>query len=143
HRELDAGALHHMGDRAVTDLAVRRMLAMQQGIDHRIFKMRPTPPGHKRVRIALPAFVLEKWRGDGRQPPLHIDHRSVLIEHAHLDVGPDRFVAHVVLLMGRTVPALALMISFVKWNFVPYRSVLYIGATGGAARHLSALSQRE
>jgi hypothetical protein len=34
-----------MGDGAVADLAIGRVLAMQQRIDHRVLEMRAPPPG--------------------------------------------------------------------------------------------------
>jgi hypothetical protein len=47
--------------------------------------MGSAPPGHERVRITGPAFAFEKWRGDLGQPRLHVNNRSVLVEHADLD----------------------------------------------------------
>ena len=95
HRVLDAGALHHVRNRAMTDLPVRRVLAMEQRVDHRVLEMRPSPPGDERIRIALPALLLEVRRRDRRQSGLHVDDRPVLVEHAHLDGVFYCFVAHV------------------------------------------------
>src|ERR1700722_2431604 len=90
----EAGAVHDMGDRAVADLAIGRVLAMQQRIDHRVLEMGAPPPGHEGIGIAAPALRLQERGSDGRQPALHVDHRAVLVEHADLYALLDEIVAH-------------------------------------------------
>jgi hypothetical protein len=51
-RVLDAGSIHYVSDGAVTDLAIRRVLAMEQRINHRVLKVSAAPPGDERVRIS-------------------------------------------------------------------------------------------
>src|SRR6516162_9218895 len=51
--------------------------------------MGPTPPRNKGIGIALPPFRCQE-RGCGlSQSRLHIDHSSVLVEHADLDGSPQ------------------------------------------------------
>jgi len=90
----DAGAVHDMGDRAMPDLAIGRVLAMQQRVDHRVLEMGAPPPGDERIGIAAPALGLQERRGNRHKSPLHVDHRAVLVEHADLDGVPDVLLAH-------------------------------------------------
>lgn len=94
HRVVDLRAVHHMGNCAVSDLAIGRVLAMQQRIDHRILEMGPTPPCDEGIRIALPALLCKERCGDFNQAALHVDDGAVLIEHADLHVALDRLKAH-------------------------------------------------
>ena len=93
-RMRDAGTVHHMRDRAVPDLAIGRVPAMQQRIDHRVLEMRAPPPGDEGIGIAAPALRLQEGRGDGDEPALHVHDRAVLVEHADLDAGFDGLGAH-------------------------------------------------
>src|SRR5262249_10561936 len=90
----DSGAIHHMGDGAMADLAIGRVLAMQERIDHRILEMGAAPPGDERVGIAAPALRVQEWRRDRHQSALHVDDRAILIEHADLDAVLDALDAH-------------------------------------------------
>ena len=56
----NAGAIHNKGHRALADLAIGRMHAIAQRIDHGILKMRTPPPSDKAMRLAGPALVLQK-----------------------------------------------------------------------------------
>src|SRR6516162_5935764 len=47
--------------------------------------MGAAPPGDEGVGIALPSFAREKGSGDPDQAGLHVDHRTVLVEHADGD----------------------------------------------------------
>src|SRR6516165_9501924 len=61
------------------------MFPVQQRVDHRVLEMGPTPPRHERIGIALPPLPREE-RGCGfGQSSLHVDHGSILVEHANLD----------------------------------------------------------
>ena len=83
-----------MGDRAMADLAIGRVLAMQERIDHRILEMGAPPPGHEGIGIAAPALRLQERRCDRDQPALHVDDRAVLVEHAGFDVILDGVDVH-------------------------------------------------
>ena len=47
HRVRDPGTLQDPGHRPVADHPVRGVGLVQQGVDHRVLEMRPTPPGHE------------------------------------------------------------------------------------------------
>src|SRR6516225_10207290 len=89
----NTSALQDESDRAMADLAIRDMFPMQQRVDHRVLEMGPTPPRHERIGIALPPLPREE-RGCGfGQSSLHVDHGSILVEHANLDGS-----SHIILL---------------------------------------------
>jgi pimeloyl-ACP methyl ester carboxylesterase len=65
-------------------------LAARQGIDHRVLEVCPAPPGDEGTRIAAPPFRRQVRRCDLGEAGLHIDDRSILIEHANLDGGLEK-----------------------------------------------------
>ena len=81
----DAGAIHDLADGQVADLAVGRVIALQQRVDHRVFEVGAAPPRDEGVGIAGPGFCLQEQGGDVTQAALHVDHGAVLVEHAELD----------------------------------------------------------
>jgi hypothetical protein len=52
-----------------------------------ILEVGATPPGDEGIGVSGPALSLEEWCGDGAQAALHIDHGTILLEHAQLDRG--------------------------------------------------------
>src|ERR1700746_2786559 len=69
----------------MADLAIRGMFPVQQRVDHRVLEMGPTPPCYEGIGIALPSLCRQE-RGCGLgQSGLHVDHGSILVEHADLD----------------------------------------------------------
>src|SRR6516165_6414464 len=92
----DTAAVHHMRYGPMPDLAVRRMPAVAQRIDHRALEMGAPPPGDEAAGLAMPALPLQKRRDRLDQPPLHIDDGAVLIERQRLDLALEDFrVLHV------------------------------------------------
>ena len=79
----------------VSDLAVRRVLPVQERIDHRVLEVRAPPPGDERIRPPVPAFLLQVGRNHLGQALLHVHDRSVLVEHADLDLRLERVRQHV------------------------------------------------
>jgi len=95
-RVRDAGAVHDLRDGHLADRAVRRVLAVQQGVDHRVLEVRPPPPGDEGVRVALPAFGREEGGRDLAEAALHVHDRAVLVEHADGNAALDLFgIGHV------------------------------------------------
>src|SRR6516165_9670785 len=69
----------------MADLAIRGMFPVEKRVDHRVLEMGPTPPCYEGVGIALPPLRGQE-RGCGfGQSALHVDHGSILVEHANLD----------------------------------------------------------
>jgi hypothetical protein len=84
----NTGALQDKSDRAMANLAIGGMFPVQERVDHRVLEMGPTPPRHERIGIAVPPFRCQE-RGCGLgQSGLHVDHGTVLVEHADLDESP-------------------------------------------------------
>jgi hypothetical protein len=52
------------GTSGVADLAVRRVLPVQERVDHRILEVRAAPPGHERTGLSGPAFCVQERPGD-------------------------------------------------------------------------------
>src|SRR5262249_42784343 len=100
----DASAIHHMGDRAMADLAIGRVLPVQQRIDHRVLEMRATPPGHEGTGIAAPALLFQERSRDRGKATLHVDNRAVLVEHADFDIIFDIFMGHFAILVNYPGP---------------------------------------
>src|SRR5262249_61797564 len=88
-RVADAAAIHHVSDRALSDLPIGRVLAIAQRIDHRVLEMRAAPPGDEAVRLAVPTLTLEERRDGLGQPLLHIDDGAVLVERQRLDLASE------------------------------------------------------
>ena len=65
---------------AVTDLAVERVTAIAQRVDHRVLVVRAPPPGHETMRLAFPALVFQERRCGVDQAALHINNGAVLIK---------------------------------------------------------------
>ncbi len=51
----DAAAVHDVGDRAMADLAIGRVPAVAQRVDHRVLEVRAPPPGDEAVRASRPS----------------------------------------------------------------------------------------
>jgi len=91
----DARALQGVLRGFVPDLPVRRVLTLQEGVDHRVLEVRPASPGHEArrrvVRVALRGEV-----GSDRpcQPALHVDHGAVEVEHQRSDSVQHAGLAH-------------------------------------------------
>src|SRR5262249_12743002 len=90
-RVADAAAIHHVSDRALSDLPIGRMPAIAQRVDHRILEVRAAPPGDEAIRLAIPALALEKGGDRFGEPLLHVDDGAVLIERERLDVASEKF----------------------------------------------------
>src|SRR5262249_17554399 len=88
-RVADAAAIHHVSDRALSDLAIGRMPAIAQRVDHRVLEVRAAPPGDEAIRLAVPTLALEERRDRLGQPLLHIDDGAVLIEGQRLDLASE------------------------------------------------------
>jgi len=81
----NACALQDKSNRTMADLAVRGVFPVQECVDHRVLEMGPTPPSHKGIGVATPSLRCQE-RGRGlSQSGLHVDHGSILVEHADLD----------------------------------------------------------
>src|SRR5262249_56664432 len=61
-RVADAAAIHHVADRALSDLPIGRVPAIAQRVDHRVLEMRAAPPGDEAMRLAVPTLALEERR---------------------------------------------------------------------------------
>src|SRR6267143_3340944 len=72
HRVGDSGALEGVGDGAVSDLPVRRVLLVKQRVDHGVLEVRAPPPGHERVRSAAPSLAPQVGSDRLRQALLHV-----------------------------------------------------------------------
>ena len=83
----DAAAIHDVGHGAVADLAVGRVAAVAQRVDHRVLEVRAPPPGDEAVGLALPALLLQEGRHGLGQALLHVDDGAVLVEHQRLDLA--------------------------------------------------------
>src|SRR6266511_3123275 len=59
-RVADAAAIHHVSDRALSDLPIGRMPAIAQRVDHRVLEVRAAPPGDEAIRLAVPTLALEE-----------------------------------------------------------------------------------
>jgi hypothetical protein len=81
----DAGAVHDLADGEVANLAIGRVVALQQSVDHRVFEVGAAPPGNEGVGIAWPVLGLEERGGEFAQASLHVDDGAVLVEHAEFD----------------------------------------------------------
>jgi hypothetical protein len=72
----------------MADFAIRGMFPVHKRVDHRVLEMGPTPPRHEGIGIARPPLRRQE-RGCGLgQSSLHVDHGSILVEHANLDGRP-------------------------------------------------------
>jgi len=68
---------------------IRGMFPVQERVDHRVLEMGPTPPCYEGIGIAFPPLRRQE-RGCGLgQSSLHVDHGSILVEHANLDGSPQ------------------------------------------------------
>ena len=83
----NAGAFERVGHGNLANAAIGNMFTLQQGIDHRVFKMRAPPPRDEGIGTTRPAFFLQKRRGHFDQARLHVDYRAVLVEHQQFDVA--------------------------------------------------------
>ena len=101
---VDAGAAHDVRHRAVSDLAVGRVAAVAQRVDHRVFEVRPPPPGDEAVRVAAPALAGQERRHHLGQTALHVDDGAVLVEHQGRDLAAQetgQIGAHRMLLLRK------------------------------------------
>ena len=87
----DFAAVHHMGYRAVADLAVGRVSAVEQRIDHRVLEVRAPPPRHEAAGRACPTLLGKERRDRLRQSLLHVDDGAVLVEGQRLDLALEDF----------------------------------------------------
>ncbi len=71
----------------MADLAVGRVAAIQQRVDHRVLEVRAPPPGDEAAGLAVPALLLQERRDGLGQPFLHVDDGAVLIESQRLDLA--------------------------------------------------------
>ena len=94
HCVRNCGALKGVGDSAVPDLSVRRVLPMQECIDHGVLEVRTSPPGHECVRSPVPTFIFQVGCDYLCEALLNVHHRAVLVEHADLDLPLEGFRCH-------------------------------------------------
>src|SRR5215469_16170721 len=81
----NTSALQDESYRALANLPIRGMFPVQEGVDHRVLEMGPTPPCYEGIGIVFPPLRRQE-RGCGLgQSGLHVDHGSILVEHANLD----------------------------------------------------------
>src|ERR1700730_11253866 len=98
-RVRNAAAIHHIRDGAMPDLAVGRVPAIAERINHRVLEVGAAPPSHETVGLAVPPFLLQKGRDRRNQSGLHIDNGAVLVECDRLDFALENFgMLHVLLL---------------------------------------------
>src|SRR3546814_15994720 len=76
-----------VGHRPVADLAVRRVAAVAQRVDHRVLEMRAPPPGDEAVRLVVPTLVLQERCGRLGVAALHVADGAVLVAHQRLDLA--------------------------------------------------------
>jgi hypothetical protein len=88
-RVADAAAIHHVSDRALSNLPIGRMPAIAQRVDHRVLEVRAAPPGDETMRLAVPTLALEERRDGVGEPLLHIDDGAVLVERQRLDLASE------------------------------------------------------
>src|SRR6516165_1877851 len=69
----------------MADLAIRGMFPVEKCVDHRVLEMGPTPPCHEGVGIPLPPLRRQERNCGLGQSSLHVDHGSILVEHANLN----------------------------------------------------------
>src|SRR5262245_28857926 len=67
---------------------------MEQRVDHGILEVGAPTPGHKRVWPPAPALLSQVGSHRLRQAFLHVHHRAVLVEHAHLNLCLECFQCH-------------------------------------------------
>src|SRR5262245_33526897 len=67
---------------------------MKQRVDHGILEVGAPPPGHKLIWPPTPPLLSQVGSHRLRQAFLHVHHRAVLVEHAHLDLPLECFYCH-------------------------------------------------
>src|SRR6516162_8839969 len=73
----------------MSDLPIRRMPAIAQRVDHRVFEVCASPPGNEIIRLSVPALPFQE-RCDGLSKPLlHIDDGTVLVEGEDFYLPPQ------------------------------------------------------
>ena len=87
-RVRNARAREHLVDGEMTDLPIRRVLPVQQRVDHRVLEVHAPPPGDEIICAALPALALEEAGRGFAKSTLHVDDRTILVEHTDLDAAP-------------------------------------------------------
>jgi hypothetical protein len=93
-RVCNARAREHAVGGEMADLPIRRVLPVQQRVDHRVLEVRAPPPGDEIICIALPALALEEAGHGFAESTLHVDDCAVLVEHADLDGALEHLSVH-------------------------------------------------
>ena len=88
-RVVDPAAIHHVSDRALSNLPIGRVTAIAQRVDHRVLEMRAAPPSHEAIRVARPPLALQKGHHGLGEALLHVDDGAVLIERQGLDFASE------------------------------------------------------